>query len=204
MAQRRRVRLAGFSLIELLITITVIMIVAMMGFPALMNVIYRSKIETSARQVTTIMQVAKLEAIKTGRETVVVIDTTDRTIQAYVNVDESDDRAFNPDPSKVYRTADYEIRIVTLPNGVDFIGPSGSGDEIDGFAHPASGPDMLIFRPNGSIEDEGAYRIADTRGNFLEARVSPEATAKIVLNKWDPDNTVWIGRREGDKPWKWY
>ncbi len=205
MAQRRRIRIAGFSLIELMITIAIMMIVAMMGFPALLNVIHRSKIETSVQQVTTVMQVAKLEAIKTGRQTVVLIDTTDQTVEAYVNVDESIDRVYSPVPAAVYRTVDYQLRFITMPNGIEFKGPGGVVDAVDGCAHPESGnPDMLIFSPNGSIEDECAYRIGDARGNYLEVRVAPEATANIKRKKWDPVTTKWIGRREGDQPWNWY
>jgi len=61
--------------------------------------------------------------------------------------------------------------------------------------------DCFVFRPDGSVEETGAFRIQDVRGNFLEIWVSPQATARVQVRKWDENDGKWYTR--GDKVWEW-
>lgn len=205
MSNRAACRSRGFTLIELVIVLAIMMIIAMIGFPSLMTMVHRSRLETSVRGLATAMQIAKLEAIKSGHSAVVRIDAATSSTLAHVNIDDSTDYAYDPDPSKDYRKADYQLTETVLPAGIAFKGPGGSAERVDGFTtDPGGGDEIVIFQPNGSIKDDGAFRIGDDRGNFLEIRVSPKATARIELKKWDPGSSKWLAQGEEDKQWNWY
>lgn len=96
---------------------------------------------------------------------------------------------------------------MTLPGErLDFEEPAGATGEasLDGFT-PFDGAVSAVFQPNGSVADEGAFRIADLRGNFLEVRVAPAATGRIEIRKWQDE--VWRGTGDPTDPdfiaWKW-
>lgn len=198
--------MAGFSLVELIITIAIGLIIATMGLPAIYNFVSRSHIEGTARQFATTMHAAKIEAIKTGFPAVVRIDPVDNVLQAHLNIDDpGDEWAYDPDDSKPYQTTDYLIRQVALPEGVTFGGPGGAGERFDGLTvDPGGGDPLMIFEADGSIRDIGAYRIGDLRGNFLEARVEPRGTARTELRKWNRDLTIWAAAGQEGNPWQWY
>ena len=56
----------GFSLIELVVVLALIMIAAVLGFPTLRAVLHRSKTAGCAQQISVAMQQARFEAIKKG------------------------------------------------------------------------------------------------------------------------------------------
>ena len=57
-------RLAGFTLIELMVVLILFGVVALISFPALQNAIARSRLEGTVRQVGILMQTSRYEAIK--------------------------------------------------------------------------------------------------------------------------------------------
>lgn len=194
----------GFSLVELVVAVTIGLILATIGLPALATLIGRSKIEGTAREMVSTMQLARLEAIKTGFPAVVRIDPALSQLETYVNIEDSGTRwAFDPDATKTYQSTDYRLRLLPLPVGVSFGAPGGGG-EADGLtADPGGGVGLVIFRPDGSVRDVGAFRVGDSRDNFLEARVEPEGTARIELRKWDADLGEWLAQGEEGRSWSW-
>ena len=52
--------------------------------------------------------------------------------------------------------------------------------------------------------DDGAFRIADQRGNFLEARIAAATTARVELRKWDGSEWREQGEEEEGGAWTWY
>lgn len=86
---------------------------------------------------------------------------------------------------------------IELPDSVSFEAPPSQGDEI-------TVPDnCFTFQPDGSIEETGAFRFADVRGNFLEVEVGPKATARVRVRKWDETENMWFTRDQGGKAWEW-
>jgi general secretion pathway protein H len=83
-----------------------------------------------------------------------------------------------------------------LPESVSF-GEPPSADPIEGT------DDCLVFLPDGSVQEMGAFRIQDVRGNFLEIRVWPQATARVQVRKWDETDSQWHTREQGGKAWEW-
>ena len=100
--------------------------------------------------------------------------------------------------------ADEAGRVVTGPShpveledSVKFEAPSGQGAAV---MVPGN---CFVFLPDGSVEETGAFRFADVRGNFLEVRVEPLATARVQVRKWDETDNEWYTRDQGGKAWEW-
>ena len=207
-SRRQRLR-SGFTVIEMIVVVAVIGIMATIGIPNLIRVIHRAKIEGIARETSVLMQRARSESVRQNVPTVVRVDLARSEIVAFADVDgpalgDPPDSIFNPVVGEPHRTTDYELGRYTLPNNVLFQAPGAAPFPVPVKDFTDVGPDKVaIFDPNGSIRDTGAIRYADQRGNFLEVRVTPAATARVQLRKWDPDLVDWQTRNQNDKPWVW-
>lgn len=213
----------GFTLLELLVVIAIISILALVGMPALQQLMVRNKLEGITRQGSIHLQVARQEAIKRGVPVVVRADFDTDELVIFANVDEDANFNYDPDNSKPHRTVDYEVARLQLPSGNNptaslyFWGPADGtpegNDATDGFTTDGNGDQVAVFLPNGSIDEAGAFRIADTRGNFFEMRVAPQATALIRTQKYH-SSPPWGGspgffppgrhKATGDPLWRWY
>lgn len=199
MRPRQRVA-AGFTVVELLLVVTVIGIASVMAYPALQQFIYRNKILGIAQTTSTLMREARFEAIRRGVPCVVHADGATNEVIVFVDVD--GDLTFNPDLTETtFRATDYELRRYNLPAGVTFTAP-GAQPPIFGFTGLPTLPwNGAVFQTDGSIRDLGGMRFGDERGNYLEARVEPAASARVSLRKWDGSN--WLAQGEGGKTWGW-
>ena len=201
----------GFTLIELFVVLAVLAVAMGLGIPAIQNLIVRSKTEGFARELSAHLQRTRLEAIKTNREGVVFLNGATGELVTFVDADRSRDaltgfRDFAPNPGAPRGTADYELARLAPPEHVRLEGPGG-GEGVEplvGFTNN-DGDDWLIFRPDGSVEDTGSIRIADERGNFLELFVSPAATGRVQVRKWQDGD--WLASvdpaADNPEPWKW-
>lgn len=201
---------AGFTLVELLVVIAIILVLSLVSWPALQRMILRNKLQGFATEVSMLMHRGRLEAIKRNVPAVVRLDFANNEVVLFVDVD--GDGAFTPDASVPRGEADFEVARQSQRRRVAFAGPADGvegADTVNGFsANPedASLPNQAVFNPDGSIDDVGGFRFGDPKGNFLEVRVEPAATARIELLKFDPDDggsDPWHGQREGGKPWEW-
>jgi Tfp pilus assembly protein FimT len=184
----------GHTLIELLITVTLLGIVAIMGVPAFHKMMVRSRLDGMARQTSVLMSRVRSEAIKRNRPGVLLPDTTQGTVSAFLDSDDD----------QVFGAGDLAIATLQLPRNVSFVAP-GSQPIVDGFT---SG--VAVFERNGSTRNTGALRFGDPLGNFLEVRVSPAKTGRVRVRKFNPDlapgpdGTQWFTPGQGGEPWKWY
>lgn len=195
---------AGFTLIEVLVVLTILFIMALVGFPIIQQLILRNKLMGVTRELTHALHLARHTAVRTGRPVVAEADYAEDTLVVFVNVDDDANLRYEPDLAKPPKTTDYTIARVPLPAAqsasasVYFWGPADASaegaDAVVGFT-PADGgrPSAAVFERDGSIRDVGAFRIADTRGNFFELRIEPQATAQVEVLKYYNDNPPWGG-----------
>lgn len=209
MKRGRRHRLhPGFTVIEMIVVVAIIGIMATLGLPNLIRVIHRAKLDGIVRETSVLMKRARSEAVRQSVPTVVRADFARNEIVAFADVDgvalgDPSDLIFNPIAGEPHRTTDYELGRYRLPNLVGFAHPSADpAERIDGFT-PAGAEFVAVFDPNGSMRNTGAIRFGDLRGNFLEVRVEPAATARVQVLKWDLDLAAYQTRNQGDKPWVW-
>lgn len=191
----------GFTLVEALITLAILGIIVLLGVPTFLGTLTRTRLTGSSRQLATLFQVARLEAIKRSALVKVSYDTTLRRFYAFVD----DDRDGVEDAGE-RRLAD----VVDLPNRVIFRGPGESSpngaESIDNWDTAAGvvSPYGPSFQFDGSVDLPGAFRIADSGPNVLEVRVETAATGRVVLKKWDATASKFFANGENDTQWKWY
>jgi prepilin-type N-terminal cleavage/methylation domain-containing protein len=197
----------GFTLVELLIVATIVLVLAALGYPALQLMLVRSKLTGSAREVVAHLSSARMEAMRMGRTVVVVPDYDKKTIVGWL--DENEDLVRDPDEDLV-----FELRVPPGGNrGVYLMGPDlQPGTE----ANPFESVDRLtdigtkrgaVFESDGSIRDAGGFRIADGKNpaNIFEVLVAPQATARISVRKYvydGPNGDDFYP--QGGNSWEWY
>lgn len=210
---------AGFTLLELLVILAIILIFALIGYPAFSNWIDQARITAVVRSVASKLQLARQEAIKMNAQVVAQPDFDRDEILFFVNVDGDPGFEFDPDPAAVYKTADYELARLALPSDYEFTfwSPDDKAPEgktaIEGFTATSAPLNAIVFVPHGSVLDTGAIRIADARSNFFEIRIEPRATGKAEVLKYHPDppwgDPAGFYPRgshpdSGDPMWQWF
>ena len=203
-----RKREAGLTLLEVLVTLTMIVVSGSVGMPAFLNYLQRAKLEGAVRETVMMLHATRLEAITRGAPTVIQLDEDTGELVAFADVDgvgseDPPDGVFNPNSGDPFRHTDYELSRFRLPAGLSFTDPDGEVgfDSIDGFVNPAPLPDGIVYyQIDGTVADDGALRVADTRGNFLEARIAAVTTARVEIRKWD--GSEWREQGEGGA-WRW-
>ena len=171
---------AGFTMIEVLTVLLVGLILMLMSYPELLKYHIRSQLEGVTRETSFVLQRAKYQAIKDSQPVQVCADTAGRVVTGLG-------------------------RTIELPESVSFGAPASEAPTLTG--------DCFVFRPDGSVDflpdrpgEPEAFRFADVRGNFLEVRVAPRATARVQVRKWDETaepGQQWQTRDQGGKAWEW-
>jgi len=192
-----RHRSAGFTLIEVLVVLILFGIIALLGFPALQNMIARSRLEGTARQIAILAQQSRFEAIKNSTRVSVRVDIPNRMVTAFREAD----------PAGTIGVKDAgDIAVggeggVPLPRLIEFVAPVAE-PIIRGFEPTTPTTDAwATFESDGSVFRQGAFRLGDNRQNFLEIAIEPQATARIEMRKWD--GTAFVAQGTGGKPWAW-
>ncbi len=224
MRNRRLRRVSGFTIVETMVVMVIIVILAIFSFPALRQILLRADLESYMTQVRGAMQGARYQAIKLGLPVVVQVLPDTNEIRVYVDRPELDeggvrvdtDLVYDPSPGLDPRETNEILQLLPMPTRVRAAAPAGQVS-VDGFTNLSGGdpseaePEELVavFMPDGSIRDAGAIRLSDRRKNFIEARVEIAATGKMALRKFDCRAGVWRYRDEqtsmpGESAWEWY
>jgi prepilin-type N-terminal cleavage/methylation domain-containing protein len=108
---------AGFSLIELLIVVIIILIMAAVGLPGILRFMRNHKVRGAAQQVASQIQTARARAIMRNVNTGVVFRIIDRDTYRFA----VEDAPF---------TAESEAPLQDLPTGVQFINTGATGADM--------------------------------------------------------------------------
>lgn len=195
---------SGFTAVEAILVVAIVGIVSVMLFPALGEMIRVAKMTGVTQEGAALLRRCRFESIKRGVPCRVAIDVTRREMLAFADVHgplltDPPDGVFKQIVGQPAGVSDYEVGRKLLPGGIEFAFLDASGlDSVEGFTGSAK---EAVFRPNGSIEDTGAFRFQDPRGNSLEVRVATTAAARIEVLKHD--GTAWRSQGELNRPWKW-
>jgi prepilin-type N-terminal cleavage/methylation domain-containing protein len=207
--QRTRSGQAGFNLIEMVVSMTLLVTAGAMGAPPLANFLHRSRVEGAAYEMSSLLRASRAIAITRGAPAVVSLDPATGELVAFADLHgptlgDEPDGVFNPIAGRPERMTDYEIGRVQLPNGVFFTAPEGTTgpESVEGFNNPGALPDdNAIFLEDGSLEAPGAFRLADGRGNYLEVIAAPRTATRIEVLKWD--GSYWLSRGQNGLGWDW-
>ena len=210
----------GFSIIEVLVTISLLSILGTMTLQTLHSWLPHFELRSSALQARSLINKARLEAIQRGVRTVVQADSNNNALIAFADVNGdpmpsspgfANYLRFDPDPTLGEKQTDYEIGRVQLERSSlgtpDF-------DPVDGFTiSPGGGTEVLVLAPTGQPEDIGAFRLADASGrNVLEVALASLA-GKVENRKYlsrDDSPTSSPGffpegtGSDGQNVWVWY
>ena len=180
----------GFTLIEMLVVMALMLILMTLGIPPLQNALRQSKMRGMIQEISVAMRLARIDAIKTSSQGIVqIVPSTAPDKPALV-------RAFS-DRDSDGRLGANELVLASfvLPTGVSF-------DSADKFSvDPAGGPNMAIFLRDGSIDTIGGFRISDPYENHREVRVGPAATARIEVRKFE--NGKYVPNGDNGQAWTW-
>lgn len=200
----------GFTAVEMLVVLAILGILMTMGIPIFISVIHQTKMFALLNQTGTVYRLARSEAIKKRFDMVVRYDFDGRRLELFadlngITIDDPPDGIYNPVDTEPAGTTDYWVSSFGLPSGVDVDAP-GLEPDIDGFTTVDNGGTLervAVFLADGSIDQIGAIRLADTQGNYFEIRVSPQATARIFSRKWDAVEGEWFEKGEDGHEWEW-
>lgn len=190
----------GFTLVEMLVVLAIMSIAVLLAAPFLTKQIQRSKLIGVAQQAAGMMRLARMDAIKTSRCGMVLIDPDGRRMEVL------SDRDNNCLPS----APDERLSELVLPNGVSFASPCGADAASVRQLTPRAGlPSVAVFRGDGSALAGGAFRfmaveLGGASPNYLEVFLWPAATARVQVRKWKGGdcNDDWHANGEGGS-WKW-
>ena len=227
---RSRRQAAGFTIVELLVVVAIAGMLLGIAVPALVRQIGRSQLIAAARETAVLMQRARMEAIRHSVPVIVAPDPDGRVLTAWVNSARDANELFTdlrstPPPASCgsARCA----RAVIVMRGFADAAVYGADSEVLVHCTAVAAPSRqfvgslpiaaAVFMPNGSVLVEGAYRFSEeTARNFLEVRVAPRGTARIVVRKYNPSGPVagelWYesgltagsGPGSGRNVWEWY
>jgi type II secretory pathway pseudopilin PulG len=187
-----------------------------------------ARLEAIKRQVTTVVK------IDLNAGTVFAFADITSGVDGKGNPISGSDLIFDPPAAtgtEIRHDVDYQIDTYTLPHNIFFWGapdnsPKGPASVLGLTPDPTGkGPNMAVFGPDGSIQTTGAIRIGsgafprtgaastDTTRNFLEVMIAPQATARIRVEKFNPnvattDPTQYFepgnDPATGNPLWAWY
>jgi len=206
----------GFTLIEALIAVVVLIVIAAIGIPALQLMITRSKLSGSAREISIQLASARIAAMRLGRDVVVRPDYERGVLVSFVD----------EDGNFLWDDGEDELATLAIPGsggnrGVYLMGPDGvagttsnPAQSVDGLT-PVAGVRVAVFQPDGSVRHPGGLRLSDAKNpaNVFEVRIDPHATARIEVLKFihgDVDGLHPLGTPtgswfpQGGGTWEWY
>lgn len=163
---------AGFTLVEVMITLGVLALVAALASPSLMAMVPAMQLKSAARDLYSAIQEAKMLAIKENKTIRIRIDT----VNGNYYIDADDNGAFTPGEKRVV-LEDYDNDDDALSNaekGVEFFAPPETNKNWSN-ADMAQAP-VLTFNSRGTALAGSLYLVNGTvNRNYSDLKTDGEA-----------------------------
>jgi len=184
----------GFTLIELLVVVSIIVIASATAVPMLSSWLPNYRLKSAARDMYSILQKAKLEAVRTKGECGVYFDTANNRYQLVSGGDNGS--LFGPPLGNPPAAQDDDIIItnVVLSNYGSSVsyGSGSANQDVLGGAVPVSvsfgGGNEVIFNARGMALNQGYAYLTNLDGTAY-AVGTPSISGAVVLRKWFNDGT---------------
>ncbi len=157
---------AGFTLVELMITLAVVAILATAAVPSFMSMIASNRVTSASNDLVTALNMGKSEAVRSGRHTLLCKNDSCSTTGSWGDgwVLFSDENNNN--------TRDAAEPIIRTQAALD---PS--------FAFTYEDGDHIRFRPNGSINKNGRFCFRNSYQNSDSRKVIITQSGRIRTEK---------------------
>lgn len=150
----------GFTLIEMLVVLVVMMVLAVASFPMMVDAIENSKLRGIGQGTASMMRLARFQAIKYNACGVVQLDTANRQVVSLLDRD-----------CQAPYVAQPLLGTLGLPNGVQA---------------SSHFPADLVFQGNGSASEKGYFRFVNRKGVGKDVTVHSKAAARISVEESTP------------------
>lgn len=156
----------GFTLIELMITIAVIGVFAVMGIPQFTTWIERARLRSAARTVYADMQIARVRAMETGGPWRIDFDSDGNS---YSLISAGPDMLLDTNDDVTVKTVDISNQFKTILFGTERGPVPGLSEPDDGISFPGND---VQFLPQGSAVNGGTVYLKNSRGETFAVVLS--------------------------------
>lgn len=168
----------GFTIIELMITITIIAIVVAIGAPNFQATIQNNRLASQTNTLISAINYARSEAVKRGDATITMCGSSD---QASCNTADWESGWL------IFTDSDGDSEVDTGETILRMDGVLGGENTLRTSGFPST--DNVKFTSSGMVASTGTFTLCDTRGN-AEARALVLNLSGQVRTATDEDSTA--------------
>lgn len=177
----------GFTIVDLVATMSVLGIVVTIAIPAFSKWLPDQRLKTAARDLYSNMQLTKIGAIKSNSQWAMVFDTGATPGRFFICSDDgANDTWDGPAAMGGDDVAERTIDFANYGSGVTY-GPGNAADDIPGSGSPPAdnityGSDVAVFNPKGT--SNGGYVYLENNKDATTYGVGTLTTGVIRIFKW--------------------
>jgi prepilin-type N-terminal cleavage/methylation domain-containing protein len=178
----------GFTIIELLIVVSVLAIMAAVAIPNVLSWMLTIRVNSAVRELASEMQLARMKAVSERNNYVITFDISNNQYKIY-----DDDDNDGAETSELQKTVDIDADY----KGIQFghVSTTGtSGDTILNEVTFTGTPRSVVFKPDGTANKNGSVFIIPTEdiADSKDARqraITVIQTGRVKL--WKHDGSNW-------------